>query len=302
MATTTIKTSTTGNKYDPAYYEKMYNNAANNQKKAIQSAYDASVAQYNAQLPKIKEEYDTIRSDAYKNARLSAIGNNEQLAAQGLSGNLYSRPQSGYTETSRIAQDVAMRNDLNAANRQEQSQKDEIAQQILQAGYTKDINIANALAEIEMQKIPTLMQQNQYQQNFEYQAGRDAVADTQYAEQLAYQKNQDAITNALNEISTFGYVKTKASARALGVPVGTKSVTLKQLEGAFAKASGGSSSSRKKSSKKSGNKKKSGFTDTTLKNSKTIAPDGSVNGFYGRVTGNTDANAERAAMLKMQKK
>lgn len=73
-----------------------------------------------------KAKYDDIRSQAYSNARLSAIGNNEAMASMGLAGGLYSSPASGYSETSRMAQDNNLRSNISSAYRQEQEQLEEL--------------------------------------------------------------------------------------------------------------------------------------------------------------------------------
>ena len=78
----------------------------------------------------------------YTNARVNAIGNNEAMAAHGLAGGLYSSPTTGYSESSRIKQNLALQNSLNDANLQEQSARDDIALQIIDAGYTRDKNMA----------------------------------------------------------------------------------------------------------------------------------------------------------------
>lgn len=81
-------------------------------KAALQAGYDAQANSIAAQAAKLKDQYNTSRNDVYTNSRLSAIGNNERLAARGLAGNLYDYARSGTSESSRIAQDIAMRKAL----------------------------------------------------------------------------------------------------------------------------------------------------------------------------------------------
>lgn len=127
-----------GAAYDAA--GQQYTNAQN-------AAYEATKQNLEQQGLKLADQYNALRGQTYSNARLNAIGNNEVLAAKGLAGNLYDGPASGVSETSRVAQNVGMRNDINAATQQEQSAKNDIANQIIQAGFTRDQNVANYLAE-----------------------------------------------------------------------------------------------------------------------------------------------------------
>jgi lysozyme family protein len=120
------------------------------------ASQDAALASTKASLQNQKEQlgdqYNAVRSQAYVNARLQSIGNNEKLAAQGLAGNMYDDARSGVSETSRITENTAMRNDINTATKQEQAAKDEIAQAIIQAQFTRDQNVANQLASLAVQK------------------------------------------------------------------------------------------------------------------------------------------------------
>lgn len=133
-----------GAAYDAA--GQQYTNSQN-------AAYEATKKNLEQQGLKLADQYNALRGQTYSNARLNAIGNNEVLAAKGLAGNLYDGPASGVSETSRVAQNIGMRNDINAATQQEQSAKDDIANQIIQAGFTRDQNVANYLAEQHIAKV-----------------------------------------------------------------------------------------------------------------------------------------------------
>lgn len=93
-------------------YRKMIEDAQAAQIEAQRAAVAEGVAGYEAQRAALADQYARSAQDIYRNARLAAIGNNEVLAAQGLAGNLYANPMSGYSETSRIAQDNALRTNL----------------------------------------------------------------------------------------------------------------------------------------------------------------------------------------------
>ena len=159
-----------------------YDSAAQQYKGYLDAAYGSQQASTEAQAAKLKQQYDATRSGAYVNSRLSAIGNNEALAANGLAGNMYNSPISGISETSRIAQDVALRGNINSANLQENSARDSLAQELIQAGFTRDMNYAQYMAQSIIDKANA---QNQYeQQRFE-----NGMSIYDIANQLAAQQN-----------------------------------------------------------------------------------------------------------------
>lgn len=112
------------------------------QKAQINAQFDMQKANLDAQAAQLGDDYDRARGQAYVNARLGAIGNNERVASLGLAGNLYSGPQSGFSETSRIAENIAMRNAINDAALQEQAQLDEINRQLAAAQLERDMQLA----------------------------------------------------------------------------------------------------------------------------------------------------------------
>jgi hypothetical protein len=103
-----------------------------NQISLLKQAVANSKAKLESQKPQIQQQANDLRSQVYTNARVSAIGNNEKLANEGLAGALYAGPQSGVSESSRIKQDTAMGNDINSVSRQEQQQLTDIANAILE--------------------------------------------------------------------------------------------------------------------------------------------------------------------------
>ena len=139
---------------------------------ALEAAYQAQKAQLEKQAADLAKQYEALRGQEYVKQRLSAIGNNEQLAAMGLAGNLYQNPVSGASETSRIRQDVALRTNLSNLSMQEQAQVDAIAAEIIQAGYTKDIEAAKYMAELSIQQAQAQAEQAALQ----YQAQQGAYS------------------------------------------------------------------------------------------------------------------------------
>lgn len=154
----TVDTSAYAGSTDPnAVALKSYDNQLNAYKTALQAAYDSqAAANLNAQN-KLKSQYDAARSNVYTNNRLSAIGNNERLAALGLAGNIYDHARSGTSETNRIAQDIAMRKSLSALDQGQADAYSEYQLALLQAQKEADMNYANKVAEVEAAKIPYQM-------------------------------------------------------------------------------------------------------------------------------------------------
>jgi len=151
----TIDTSSYAGSTDPnAAALKAYDNQLKSFKTALQSAYESQAAANISAQNKLKGQFDAARSNVYTNARLSAIGNNERLAALGLAGNIYDHARSGTSETNRIAQDIAMRKSLSSLDQGQADAYSEYQLALLQAQKEADMNYANKVAEVEAAKIP----------------------------------------------------------------------------------------------------------------------------------------------------
>lgn len=218
--------------YTPIDYTASYDKMAQAQKDALDAAYNQKVNELNAQLPKIKETYDAQRNQTYQNARVTALGNNEGLAARGLAGNAYSAPMTGYSETSRIAETNALRNALNALNKQQQGQEDTIGTEIRQVGYDRDNALAQALAQIEQNRIAAQQSENQFGANYNLNAWQAQQNQEYQQQQLAYEK-------AMNELNLFGRIMTQEAANAVGLPVGTTLAKYNASSGGRRSSSGG---------------------------------------------------------------
>lgn len=154
----TIDTSSYAGSTDPnAVALKAYDNQLKSFKTALQSAYESQAAANISAQNKLKGQFDAARSNVYTNARLSAIGNNERLAALGLAGNIYDHARSGTSESNRIAQDIAMRKSLSALDQGQADAYSEYQLALLQAQKEADMNYANKVAEVEAAKIPYQM-------------------------------------------------------------------------------------------------------------------------------------------------
>ena len=111
-------------------YSSLYQNAAEALMDAQNASYISRVEGLNAEMPKIESEYDAARSSAYQNAKLSAVRSNEALAALGLAGNLKDEAKSGLSETSRIAQDNNLRQNINLLNAEQLNAEQALGQQM----------------------------------------------------------------------------------------------------------------------------------------------------------------------------
>ena len=109
------------------------NTAQENDITAQDAATRATIEALNANKATIAEQATAARRAAEANARLTALGSNEMLAALGLAGNAYASPASGFSETSRIANDNAYRSALNTVNSEENAALRDIASKVAQA-------------------------------------------------------------------------------------------------------------------------------------------------------------------------
>jgi hypothetical protein len=171
----------------------LYRDRRRSLKTAFDTAFGAQEQQAGAQIQALGGQYNALRNQAYTTARVAALGNNEMLAAQGLAGAAYAAPQSGYSETSRANQDIALGNALNALTLQQQGTVNDINTQMAAGRLQKDVEWLNADSGL---------------------LAEEQQAQTQ-AHQLALQKAQQ-------EVQMFGRVMTAEAARVLGVPIGTR--------------------------------------------------------------------------------
>lgn len=202
-------------KYD---YNADYEQAKKEQQKAQDAAYNSAVSELNTQSDKLSQQYDSARQQIYRNSLISAQGAREVMAARGLTS-------SGVSETSNIRRQIALQNSLNQANLQEQNQKNDIAQKIIQAGYTRDQNMAQYLAQAILSKSNAQAQEHQYAASYNFNAWQAQQEADRYQTEFSYNK-------AMNEVSTFGRIITQEAADALGLPIGTSSYAVQQAEGA----------------------------------------------------------------------
>lgn len=181
-----------------------YNNAISNYQAAQQAQKDYLAKIQEDQNAKIAEAYMNARNQAYVNGRLNAIGNNEVLAAMGLSGNMYATPQSGYTETARVAENLQMRNAIADANTQEQADVNALAMEIMKQNAEIDAQTAQYVAQMQIQAAQAQAEYEAQQRANQVAALQAALAqqnaDREYqfaVDQFNYQKEQDALAYQL---------------------------------------------------------------------------------------------------------
>jgi len=183
-------------------YTGYLNTALRKAKDAQRAATDAAVQQLQAQEPDILQAYRGLRGDTYANARMSAIGNNEMLASQGLAGNLYSAPRSGVSETSRIAQDNALRTGIGNLNMEEQRALQRLKTAIAQARMAGEQSMAGLESDYygrmaQAQQGDAERRYSEYMSNraFDYQAGQDTIQNELRRQSFEYGQQQDSLAN-----------------------------------------------------------------------------------------------------------
>lgn len=181
---------------------KYYEDALLNRKNDIIRQYAEAEQMLRASKPNIEDAYAKARTNAYTTARLSAIGNNERLAASGLAGNLYAQPRTGYSETSRIYQDVAMQNNINSLGEAQRNALQEL-ESAIRANQQNKLSALNTVESQYGEQIANL-RQNALDKNFQLEKSQaDTFAsmasqgyeldDAQKALLAKYNYNYDAI-------------------------------------------------------------------------------------------------------------
>ncbi len=221
--------------FSAASYLESYISAIESAKAAaraqINASYDDLVSSTAANKDQIVKQADQSFRDIYANAKVSAVNQNEQLAALGLSRGSAKAANSGYGETSRVRLDTAMQNNLSGAAMNRDSNLALVDSKIadINAQRAKDLNNAesqytsmylNALQqasqlefdyyqwqqEFDYQQQLDDRSQSNWQAQFDYQKAQDAISQSNWQSQLDYQKAQDAISQS-NWQSQFDYQK-----------------------------------------------------------------------------------------------
>lgn len=187
------------------YINSLYKTAIQAQNQAYKVSKQQSENNLNQTLSAIDSNYRSNVTSAQTASRISALGNEEKLAAAGLSfGSAYDRATTGYTETSRVSESNNLRSNLNRlATVRTQSITDarnQYSSEVAEARRTKYENISSLRAQ-------------------------RAQATISY-EQQRYE-------NALTRWKTYGYVL-PADAKVLGVKAGSKTASKEYNEAKLA--------------------------------------------------------------------
>lgn len=166
------------------------------QKKSLESTKAQSKSRMNQSLAAIRSDYRSNVTAAQNQARISALGLEEKLAAAGLNaGSVYGRATSGYTESARVASDNNLRSSLNSLMRARVNAENEARSQYSAETAQAEQYTNQQLSAINLQKAQA---------------------------KLSY--NQSRYENAMQRWQTYGYVL-PADAKILGVKAGTRTAT-----------------------------------------------------------------------------
>lgn len=187
--------------------DELYRAAERNRLSAFEAAQQDSMKRLQSNLNAINSSYRSDVTQAQTASRISALGQEEKLAAAGLSsGGAYAAPTSGYTETARIAADNNLRSNLNNLSavrmQQEQEARTASSTEIAQARQ----NYENSAADIRTQFAQAKIDQ--------YNADRE----------FTYNSSVTAYQQAMQRWQTYGVVL-PADASILGVAAGTRTAT-----------------------------------------------------------------------------
>lgn len=203
----------------------LYSAVEDSRLNAFQSAKNESLTRLQGNLNQIRSTYRSGVTSAQTASRISALGQEEKLAAAGLSsGSAYAAPTSGYTETSRVASNNNLRTNLNNLSttrmQQEQSAQSDSSSEIARA----EQEYSNSLADIRLQSAQSTINQYNADRNAQMQqanADREqANADREYQ----YKTRVTAYEQAMARWQTYGIVL-PADASVLGVAAGTRTAS-----------------------------------------------------------------------------
>ena len=166
------------------------------QNKSLESAKAQSKSRMNQSIAAIRSDYRSNVTAAQNQARISALGLEEKLAAAGLNaGSAYGRATSGYTESARVASDNNLRSSLNSLMRARVNAENEARSQYSAETAQADQYTSQQLSAINLQKAQA---------------------------KLSYK--QSRYENAMQRWQTYGYVL-PADAKILGVKAGIRTAT-----------------------------------------------------------------------------
>ena len=150
------------NLFDYSSYKRKLDELTGKTKKAYDANYNAYLDAINTQKQNTNFAYNDERGNAYATSRLSANYNNELLANAGLAKNLYASPTSGYSETSRLQQDLNLQNIVGSLNSEERKAVQSLQALMSNAQSQRTSDMANIDADYNKNLIDLSRQQQQY--------------------------------------------------------------------------------------------------------------------------------------------
>lgn len=174
----------------------LYKASIDAQNKSRKTSKAQSKSRMNQSIAAIRSDYRSNVTAAQNQARISALGQEEKLAASGLNfGSAYGQATSGYTESARVASNNNLRSNLNSLALSRTS-----AENAARSQYSEEAAQAEQYADQQISAINL----------------QKAQAKLSY--------NQTSYENAMQRWQTYGYVL-PADAKILGVKAGTKTAT-----------------------------------------------------------------------------
>lgn len=231
---------------------------------ARESQTRAAVEALGEQEPLIRASAAENRARAYAAARLSALGNEERMATLGLGAGAQNAPVSGYQETSRLQQDLALENSVNQVNSLEASALRDLAGQIREARLTGMADVSGLEEKYALLYAQWQQQEraDQYARQQDFEQGlyaKQQDAQTAYNQQLqqAYREQQNRYDQAFQRWKATGVVSAEDAA-VLGVPAGTKTADYQAQLAAMNRAASSGAGAKKSGGKKTTSSSSSG--------------------------------------------
>ncbi len=157
-------------------------------------AVERGVNTLNAQRAGINQKTDAALNQAYINDQLGNRNLTQQMKSQGLTG--------GLTESSMLDKRAAYENVLNDTRLAGNNALNQIETDISNLKTTGDLNIANNASEYGLRLVDLLgsnldrqVAQMNADRAYNYQVGRDSVADDRYNQQWNYNVGRDQVTD-----------------------------------------------------------------------------------------------------------
>jgi len=186
----------TSNIYQQMYDQqlKAMQEAQRQAEEAQRLAVERGVNTLNAQRAGINQKTDAALNQAYINDQLGNRNLTQQMKSQGLTG--------GLTESSMLDKRAAYENVLNDTRLAGNNALNQIETDISNLKTTGDLNIANNASEYGLRLVDLLgsnldrqVAQMNADRAYNYQVGRDSVADNRYNQQWNYNVGRDQVTD-----------------------------------------------------------------------------------------------------------